>query len=288
MKILIAIKSAALRSLKLWKGVLVVWFSSLLLVSMLAIPMKGALNSAFGRSMITEKLVDGINIEVLMDLGATFKSLISYFSTGFFLAILIGFIMNAFLTGGLFDSLKISSGKFSAGEFFRSSAKNFWPFLVISLIISLIVLFLAILIVAVPIGIVGQAEVKSDGAVFKTGIFVISVFLLLLMILFLIADYARAWQVSKEKNACFKAIGFGFRQTFKTFLSSYPLMIIILIVQVFYGWLVLTILSGMKPATGGGVFLLFLLSQFLFFNKILLKAWRYGSITSLMEQNSEN
>ncbi|MCX6255279.1 MAG: hypothetical protein NTV31_12480 [Bacteroidia bacterium] len=288
MKILIAIKSAALRSLKLWKGVLVVWFSSLLLVSMLAIPMKGVLNSAFGRSMITEKLVDGINIEVLMDLGATFKSLISYFSTGFFLAILIGFIMNAFLTGGLFDCLKISSGKFSAGEFFRSSAKNFWSFLVISLIISLIVLLLAILIVAVPVGIVGHADMKSDGAVFKTGIFVISVFLLLLMILFLVADYARAWQVSKEKNACFKAIGFGFRQTFKTFLSSYPLMIIIMIVQVFYGWLVLTILPGMKPATRGGVFLLFLLSQFLFFNKILLKAWRYGSVTSLMEQNSEN
>jgi hypothetical protein len=286
MKVFIAIKSATLRSLKLWKGVLIVWFSSLLLVSMLAIPMRGALNSAFGRSMITEKLADGINIEVFMDLGATFRSLISYFSTGFFLAILIGFIINAFLTGGLFNSLKVSSGKFSTEEFFRSSAKRFWPFLVISLIISLIVLFLAILIIAVPVGIVSHADVKSDGAVFKTGIFVISVFLLLVMILFLVADYARAWQVSKEKNAGFKAIGFGFRHTFKTFLSSYPLMIIILIVQIFYGWLVLTILSGMKPATGGGVFLLFVLSQFLFFNKILLKAWRYGSVTSLMEQNT--
>ncbi|MFA5818218.1 MAG: hypothetical protein WC854_02945 [Bacteroidales bacterium] len=287
MKLFIALKSAAIRSSKLWKGILIVWFSTLLLVCALAIPMKGALNSGFGRSMITEKLADGINVEVFADLGATLKSLISYFSTGFFLLILTAFLMNTFFSGGLFNSLKGSSGKFSAGEFFRASAKNFWPFLVISLILYIIVLILAILIIAVPVAMVSKADVPSDGAVFKTCIIVVSIFLLLLTILFLVADYARAWQVTKERNACFKAIGFGFSQTFRTFLSSYLLMIILLVVQILYGWLVLSILPGMKPVTGGGVFLLFLLSQFLFFIKILLKAWRYGSVTSLMEQNSE-
>jgi hypothetical protein len=108
----------------------------------------------------------------------------------------------------------------------------------------------------------------------------------LISIIILVADYARAWQVTNESNACFRAIGFGFSQTFRTFLSSYPLMIILLTVQLLYGWLVLSILPGLKPLTGGGVLQLFLLSQFLFFIKILLKAWRYGSVTSMMEQNS--
>ena len=59
-----------------------------------------------------------------------------------------------------------------------------------------------------------------------------------------------------------------------------------MIIQALYGWLVLSIITGMKPVTGVGVFLLFILSQLLFFIKILLKGWRYGSVTRLMEINS--
>jgi len=131
-----------------------------------------------------------------------------------------------------------------------------------------------------------MAEVSSEGAAFRTGIIATSIFLLFLPILLLVADYARAWQASHEKNACFKAINFGFSRTFRTFFSSYPLMVILLIVQFLYGWFVLSIVPGMKPVTGGGVVLLFILSQLLFFIKILLKGWRYGSVTKLMEINN--
>ncbi len=287
MKIFIAIKSAALRSLKSWKGVLIIWFSSLLLVSMLTIPMNGALKSGFGRSMITEKLADGINIEVFTDLGANLKSLVSFFTTGFLMTIFIGFLLNVFLTGGLFNSLKGSSGNYSAGEFFKAAAKNFWSYLVISFLITLIIMILAMVIIVLPVSIISQSESSPEGAAFRTGLILLSVFMLLVTILLLVADYARAWQVSKEDNAPFRALGFGFSQTFRTFLSSYPLMIIFLIGQFLYLWLVFRILPGMTPVTGREVFLLFLLSQFLFLIKIMLKTWRYGSVTSLMEQNSQ-
>jgi len=286
MKIFISIKAGILRSAKSWKGVAIVWFCSLLLVSLVAIPMKGALKSGFGNSMITEKLTNGINVEVFADLGANFRSLISSFSSGLLMAILIGFQINAFLSGGLFNSLKGLSGKFSVAEFFRASAKNFWSFMIISFIISVIILFLTIIIIVIPVSIVSQAEVSSEGAAFRTGIITTSIFLLFLPILLLVADYARAWQASHEKNACFKAINFGFSRTFMTFFSSYPLMVILLIVQFLYGWFVLSIVPGMKPVTGGGVVLLFILSQLLFFIKILLKGWRYGSVTKLMEINN--
>jgi len=287
MKLFTVIKSASLRAIYLWKGAVIIWFSSLMLVSMLAMPIKGALNSGFGKSMITEKLAGGLNFEVFADLGAAFRNIMSFFSVGLFMSILVGFILNAFFTGGVFDRLKGSSGKFSAGEFFRASAKNFWSFLIISLIISLIILVLAFLIIGIPLSIVGQSDNSPEGALFQTGLIVLSIFSLLLTILLLVVDYARAFQVTKERNVCFKAIGFGFSQTFKTFMSSFPLMIILLIVQLTFGGLVLKILPGMRPATGGGVFHLFLLSQLLFFLKIMLKIWRYGSVTALMETNSE-
>jgi hypothetical protein len=283
MKVLIALKSGIVRSLNLWKGILIVWISSLLLVSTLALSIKAALNSGFGKSMITEKLANGINLEVFSELGPAFKSVTSFFSAGLFMVILVGFLLNAFITGGLFDSLRGSRNKFSPGEFFSASAKNFWSFLVISLLISLMVLFLLFLIVIIPMSIAENTEGLSESVQFKTAIVVLSIFIILIAILLLVADYARVWQVALDRNECFKAIGFGFRRTFKTFLSSYPLMIILLIIQALFGFVMFRFIPVMRPATGGGVFLLFIFSQVLFFIKILLKVWRYGSVTALLE-----
>ena len=287
MKIIIAIKSAAVRSVRSWKSILILWFSSLLLAGILAIPMKGALKSGLGNSMITEKLADGINLEVFADLGATYKSISSSFSAGIFIVILTGFFLNTFLMGGLFNKLKRFSGKFSGEEFFQACAKNFWSFLVISLIITLIFVTFLVLTVILPYSFARQAERPRDGDVFNMLTIGILIFFLLLTILLLVLDYARAWQVSEEKSACFKAIGFGFSRTFRTFLSSYPLMIFILITEFLYVWLILKIIPPIKPVTGSGIILLFLLSQFLFFVRLLLKTLRYGSVTSLMEQNTD-
>jgi hypothetical protein len=287
MKILTAIKSGVFSSLKSWKGVLIIWLSSLLLVGLVAIPMKGALNSDLGKSMITEKLADGFNIEVFSDLGPALKSLVTYISRGLLMIIFVGFLLNIFLTGGLFNSIKKSAVDFSAGEFFRASAKNFWSFLVILLLITVIELILFVIIVIVPLVIVNQDSVPAEGAMMNTVSVVLPLFFLIMAILLLVADYARAWQVSDQRNACFAALGFGFSQTFRTFLSSYPLMIILLIVQLIFGYTVVQIISGMKPVTGSDVILLFLYSQLLVILKIMLKAWRYGSVTAMMDLNKE-
>jgi hypothetical protein len=103
----------------------------------------------------------------------------------------------------------------------------------------------------------------------------------------LVTDYARAWQVSVDNLSCFRAVGIGFRETFTRFWSSLPLMLILLVIQILFILFVCVVVTMWIPATGGGVVLLFLVSQFLFIIKIYLKMWRYGSVTALMESRKE-
>ena len=272
------------RTVKSWKGVLIIWVFSLLLVSSLALPLKGSLKSGLGSSMITERLSEGIDVETLVDLGAGMKSLFSSFAAGFFFILVLGFLMNTFLTGGLFSSLRGEPQKFSASKFFRSAAENFWPFLIISLVIICIILFQALIIIIIPVSIVMGSESVTEPEIFNSIIITCSISGFVMLILLLVADYARAWQVAQPGPASFKAIGFGFRETFSTFFTSFPLMLLVVILQLLFGWLVFEILPSWRPSTGGGVFLLFLVSQLFFIMKIMLRTLRYASVTSLMQQ----
>jgi hypothetical protein len=284
MNIVLSIRTGFVRALRSWRVVLIDWILTFSIVILVALPLRTALNSWLGSSMITERLANGINFDVIADLGTNFTALISMFSIGFFLVIFIGLLINVFITGGLFNCMKGTNGKFSSSIFFSGAISNFWSYFVIMLIISIIILVVGFLVIVIPILIAGGSG-SIEGSKLRAFIRFGSIFLLILPLFLLIADYSRAWQVAREKSSCFKAIGFGFSQTFRTFLSSYPMMILILLGQILFGWLVLSILPGMKPDSGGSIFLYFLLSQLLFFIKILLKVWRFGSVTALMEEN---
>jgi hypothetical protein len=284
MRIILAIKSGVLGSLKAWKGVLIYWLISLFLAATVVLPLKAGLKAAYGDSMITDKLKDGIDIDVFGDLGPILHSLISSISVGLFSVILFGIIFYSFISGGIFNALKNGSEKFSSENFFRASGRTFWPYLLISVLLYLITILLLIFIVVIPVSVAVQANSERGGTVIKTLSVSFSVFIIAMSLVLLAADYARAWQTSRLKNDGFKALGFGFRQTFRTFFSSFPLMIIILSLQGLVGWCVLLLMAGFTPVTGKGVFLLLLISQSLFFLKIFIRMVRYGSVTSLMEQ----
>jgi hypothetical protein len=59
----------------------------------------------------------------------------------------------------------------------------------------------------------------------------------------------------------------------------------LMLIQMFFTWEAFKIVGNFKPVTGGGIFLLFLLSQLLFIIKLLLRVCRYGSVTAMFEQN---
>jgi hypothetical protein len=286
LKIFDSLRSGFLRSGKAWKGIIIAWLVTLLLVSMVAMPMKSAFSAGLGNSTIYEQLKNGFNLEVFADLKSIAGSLGAYFSTGLFMLILVSFVANSFLTGGLFNSLRKESGEFSVSDFFRASSAKFWSFIVISLIYSILVLFLLALVVIIPVSFIAGSEEANDVIIINSAILLSSLFLFLVVMLLISADYSRAWQVAQTNNACFKAINFGFRETFRTFFTSYPIMLIIMLIQFFYMWVTLKILHGIKPETGAGIIVLFIASQILFIIKIYLKIARYGCFTAMMESGA--
>jgi hypothetical protein len=287
MNILNPIISGSVRSIKSIKGILVIWISTLFLVSLVALPMKTGVKSVLGRSMVTEKLKDGINLDVLTDLGSNMATIFSALTIGFFLVILFGFLLNVFFNGGIFTTLRNGEEKYSTSQFFRGAGLNFWPFLVITIIVSLIILILSGAVFGIAFGIAGSGNSAPEGARLKAFFAGSIIFLVILPVFLLVADYARVWQVKSSSRSGFKAIGAGFRQTFKYFFSSYPVMIINILIQAIFGWFALKLISGMGPQTDGGIFLLFLLTQFLFILKILMRVWRYGSVTTMFERHPE-
>ena len=286
MKVFSSLKTGFLRTLRSWKGVLIVWFITFVLVSFFIYPFRSSLGSAFGTSMITEKLAGGFDIEAFADLGSVMKSLLSFFTAGFIIVYLAGFILNAFLTGGLFDSLRKDSGKFSSGEFLRAGSKNFWSFLVISLILTFIMNFLSGIIIMIPLGIISSSETISERNSYIIMICAVAFLLMIIPLFLLVADYARAGKAANSDLSGFTAIGFGFSQTSGKLKSSYIMMIFIILAQIALGILILLILPVWRPVTGGGVFILLIISQLMFFIRLLLKTWRYASVTSLMENSS--
>jgi hypothetical protein len=278
------LRSGIERSIGLWKCILIIWFSSLLLVSLFVQPLKAGINSILGSSMITEKLNNGIDFDVFANTGTGFPAIFSVITKGFILVILTGFLVNVFYNGGLFTALGNSERGKKVSDFFRTAASNFWSFLVIEVLLLLIVVFLIMILVVLPVIIARGAG--SGRAVLVTIKVAPIILLLVLPLVLLVADYSRTWQVVADKPAPFRAVGTGFRKTFGKFLQSYAVMAIVLIIQLLFVWLAFEIISGMKPVGGWGVFLLFLLSQFSFILKTGMRAWRYGSITSLFELQS--
>lgn len=283
MKVLSSLKTGILRSMRSWKGVLFVWLILFILVLVFMYPFRSSLGSAFGTSMITEKLEGGFDVEAFADLGSTMKSLVTFFTAGFVIVYLTGFIINAFLTGGLFHSLRKDNEKFSYQEFFRGCSVNFWSFLVISLIITLIMSFLSGIIILIPLGIISSSETISEKNAYTVVICAVAFILMIIPLFLLVADYARAGKAANSNLSCFTALGFGFSQTFGKLKSSYILMLFLILAQIALGIIILSIFPAWRPVTGGGVFLLLIISQLMFYFRLLFKTWRYASVTSLME-----
>jgi hypothetical protein len=279
-----SIVSGFCKAIKNWKWILAAWIIALLITAAFVLPLRAAVNNILGSSMITEKLKDGINLDVFANSGFPLKVITGYFGSALPLFLFIGFLFNVFLSAGFFGAMSGKPDTQAAKGFFASASSNFWSFLLISLIIYSIMLLLSLVIIIVPVIFLRESADESTPVV--AGKITLAVLLILLPVVIAVADYSRAWQVTSSRKNAFIAIGNGFKYAFRSFFSGYFNLAVVMIMQVLLSLLAFSIISGWKPGSGGGIFLMFLVSQSFFIIRILFRTWRYGTATSLFDKQT--
>jgi len=283
MKILLNILSGFVRSVRVWKWIILIWFASLLLVTLITFPVKSGINVTLGSSMITEKIAEGYFLDVIANDGFSLKTILPQFFSGLFLVVTVGLLLNIFFAGGLFNVLREDGRRRKASDFFGAAGSNFWSFLVISIISFSILFLLALIIVGIPAVIAVSKD--SDFILRKTISIAVIILLTLTPLVVVSADYARAWQVtSSEKNA-FRAYGRGIKMMFGSFFTSYISVSLILGLQLLFIFLAVRSILSAEPSKGSTIMLMWLYGQLLAILKIFLRSWRYGVVTGLFESH---
>jgi hypothetical protein len=278
------ILSGAGRSVRSWKWIIITWFITFFLVALVVYPFRSGILNMLGSSMITEKLQNGLNIDVLANSGTGASLIGSFFKSGIIILFIATWLMNIFFSGGFFDLLRRKETEYPKKGFFGASSSNFWSFLLISLLVRLMINLISFLIIGLPLIILatGGSGANVPKIIMITG----SIFFVLLPVFLLITDYARAWQAASKKKDAIRALGNGFRYTFRNFFSSWFMMFFIVVLQALFTILVFVLVTRMKPESGTGIFLMFMLSQIMFMIKIWLRTWRYGIVTSKFEAHN--
>ncbi|HQG56550.1 MAG TPA: hypothetical protein PK496_06025 [Bacteroidales bacterium] len=281
MKILLNLLSGLMRSVRIWKWILAVWLATLLLVTLFTFPLKTGINATLGSSMITEKIAAGHFFDVIANDGFNLQTVLAIFFSGLFLVVFAGSILNIFFAGGLFNVLKEDGRRRRATDFFGGAGSNFWSFLVISIISFSVIFLLALIVAGIPAIIAVSSD--SDLILSKTMKIASVILMILIPVVVIAADYARAWQVtSNEKNA-FRAFGKGIKLMFRSFFVSYISVALILVINLLFSFFAVKGLLYAKASGGGAILLLFLCGQTLAIIKIFIRSWRYGVVTSLYE-----
>lgn len=284
-RILSALDYGIKGSLGIWKGALIIWLASFVFMGLVKIPLRGALSAGFGPSMATERLADGIDMEILGDIGIDrLGSILSTTAGSATLASLFSFLLNIFLSGGVFDYLKDTTKKFSFPVFFSTSARNFKSFfsikLLSGLLLSALLVFIYLFIVLFNL---------SASLYIKIIVLALAIVLFLLYIQILaVTDYARAKRALNPGMKGTKALEIGFKTVFSNilpfflatvFVSAIQLVVVILAIRGIIGWV---------PRSGSALFALFVATQLLYLVNVHLKIWRFGTVTGLMRQISVN
>lgn len=280
MKLLKAISSAVQRIFKASRQIIIIWLISTLTLSVLMVPFKNMVISYAGSSMLPEIMAKGFDISYWLEMGNSMKHLVSSFSAGLMVFIAISLILNIFLSGGLFDNLRVNSCSYRPSDFFSASARLFFPYLWVNLLVILIIIASLLLIIGAPLFILRSGSGGEDTMLGVMKIFRI-VMVAVMLVYLLVADYARAWLAASGRRNVFKAVGYGFKATFSSFANSYLFMLFAVALQVAFTILAAKVLDSMEPQGASGLFLLWVVSQAFIISRIYLRAYRYAGITAL-------
>lgn len=274
------LKRGAAAAASSYRLIIVMWLTALMMVLLVAVPLKSILKGVFDKSLATEKMLDGFDTGLIGDMGQNFGYLAGAASLGGVLLLLAGFLLFTFFAGGLFTRFAAAYGTLDVASFMKASARNFLSFLLLSLLMTLIIFAWTALIIGVPVGIMAAV---TDGAMSGSKLMMIPfiIWALGMPIWLLVTDHSRRWMAATGSGKIFRAMGTGFSALKRGFLKSYSAMLTVIILNLLFFGTAIWITAMWVPESGGMIFLLFLATQALFILRLFLKAWRYATVSEM-------
>lgn len=280
MNIIRILKKGAVETASSYKLLLTVWIITLVMIMFVALPLRSSFRTVFGNSMAMEKLTDGFDMGLVGDMGEAFGQLMASATTGGLLLLLAGFLLYTFFAGGLFTRFTTAWGGLKISGFLKASAHNFFPFLLIALLMGLIIGVYTALLIGIPAGVM-LASPGGSSALSGLMKFFFVLWGLGLPVWLFVADYSRRWIAATGSRKVFRALGEGFRALRERFWTSYITVLVILMLNVVFVSGSMWFTACSMPEKGIMIFLFFLVTQLLFIVRLFLKAWRYASVCQL-------
>ena len=271
MKILQSFTTGLRRASSEPKMVLVLYLLNVLFAIPLAMAWRSALDLGLGRSMDSSQLMQGLDFLVLQDFMNLHREALSAVLAQMSWAVFVFMLVNTFLAGGILAVVSFPGGKFSASTFFSGCAKYFGRFLRL-FIVFVILLAVVGLLMAGICGFLAQALTQnavSEITYIWVTIAAIVLFLIPMMLIIMIADYAKVSVALSDEHAMLKTVGrsakFVFRHLFGTI--GLELLMLLIPISLFAVYLFLDLSIGM--ATELTIVLMFVIQQ----GFMVLRAW---------------
>jgi hypothetical protein len=280
-----ALTSGFWTTIKSYRMILLLYAVNFILAAVLAFTFESVLTNSIGDSLSLEKLVKDFDYTTYNDFmfkhGGKVHSLMS--AVDWLVAFYL--FLNVLLGGGLISTVNEHGDNFSLKSFFAECGAYFSRFFRLFLI-SLFVLFLVSAITGFFLGIIFSASTES--AVSEVlpmtlgGIF-FALFLFVVMLIVLIADYAKVMTVVNEGTSMLKVFWQSVKFVFQNFFRVIGLQIVMLLLTLLAMGIYLILERQIGTSSAGAVVGLFLVQQIFVASKVSLRVWIFSGQVELFK-----
>ena len=267
------------------KMLLVLYLVNLLMSIPLALALHSVLESGLGGSLASSQLLGGLDFTVWQDFTVAHQGELSAVFSQIVWVVLVSLFVQTFLAGGILARVCNPEGSFSASAFFGGCGNYFFRFLRLFLIFAIVVCVDGA-VVGLLVGTLEDALtkhalsevtdlwVKIGGAV---------LFLIPLVVVLMVADYARVRTVVEDERSMWRCAGraakFVLGRLRKTFALQVALLLVALFLFAIYLWLDLAI--GMT--TTATIVLMMIIQQLFMVSRSWMRVATYASELTLYD-----
>jgi hypothetical protein len=283
MKILNSYTTGFKSALNTKKLVTTIYVITFLMALMLAIPLGGTIQKEAGNSMAFSALLKGFDYSVYQDfMNHSGDAIRPYISTAIWVGIFY-LLFAIFFEGGILTVLKRKEDKFTLRFFWEASAKYFSRFFRLALYMLITQAIIAVITFIILAQILSSVynSAPNEISIFYTFVAGVVIYLVIFIFLLIVTDYAKVMLVENEEYRPFRTILRSFSFSFKHFLSTYFLYLLLLVVPI----LLFVIYFRLEPAigmtSGFNIFIIFIIQQLLVWSRVFIKIWILGSELNL-------